>query len=72
MGETLLIRKQRAIANRVADLLKEHGWTQRDLAQRTGMKDSYISRVLNAEANLTLRTIAVLERTLGKALITIP
>ncbi len=67
-----LTKRQKAIAERIAELLAEKGWTQRDLAYRTKLKDSYITRVLQAEANLTLKSIDTLEHGLGKPLIVIP
>jgi transcriptional regulator with XRE-family HTH domain len=43
--------------------------TQRQLAEKTGMLPSAISRILHAQTNLTLKTIAVLEQALGSELI---
>jgi transcriptional regulator with XRE-family HTH domain len=43
--------------------------TQRQLAEKTGMLPSVISRILHSQTNLTLKTIGVLERGIGEKLI---
>ena len=50
-----LVRKQGDIVAQTVEYLKERGWTRRDLAQRSGMQESYLSRVLAGNANLTLK-----------------
>lgn len=67
-----LIDKQVDIAVQLAELIKETGFTQKEFAESIGWKPSYLSRVLAADANLTLKTIAKLEAALGKDLITTP
>ena len=71
MAIMTLPKRQKAIAERISVLLERRGWTQRDLAHRTGMKDSFISRVLHAEANLTLKTIVAFEKTFGEPIISV-
>lgn len=65
-------KKQKAIIDRLVMLLEEKGMTQRDLAIKASMKDSVISRILNGDANLTLKTIATIELALEDDLICIP
>lgn len=38
--------------------LKENDMTQKSLAQRIGMKESQLTRILKAESNITLETVA--------------
>lgn len=64
-----LVRRKKQIAERIAGLLEAKGWTQKELAERAGMKESYVSKVLHADANLTLGTIALFEATLEEQLI---
>lgn len=45
------------------------GWTQRQLAEALGKKESYVSRALAGGVNFTLRTIAQFEIALGVSLI---
>ncbi len=37
----------------ICDALDAKGWTQRDLAREAGMKESFVSRVVNADSNCT-------------------
>ena len=68
----LLVEKQSDIAVQIAAYLKERNWSHRDLAKHSGFKESYVSRVLSGETNLTLKTICRLEATIGKPIITTP
>ena len=43
---------------RITELLEEHGWNQDDLATAVGKSPSVVSRILAAESNITLKTIA--------------
>jgi transcriptional regulator with XRE-family HTH domain len=45
--------------------LRIRKWNQRQLAEATGLKESYISRVLHSNANCTLDTIGTLFFALG-------
>ena len=65
------LQLQRQIAKRVAELLEKREWKHCDLATEAGMKDSYITRVIQAEANLTLKTISALERAFGEPIINV-
>ena len=45
--------------------LRRKGWSQRTLARETGLKESYISRVLHSNANCTFETAGNLLFALG-------
>jgi len=49
----------------IADLLDERGWTQADLANRTGFTKKHIFQLLRGEAPITQETAAKLEKVLG-------
>lgn len=59
-----------AIANRVYDLLEEHGMSQRDLARALGKTETEVSRWLSGTHNLTIATIAKMAAVLGDDIIT--
>jgi transcriptional regulator with XRE-family HTH domain len=67
MKKTLEIQ----IAERIAQLLKEKGLRQQDLADRTEMTKSRISQIMHGTSNLTIGTIQRLERVLGGTIIRI-
>lgn len=47
-----------AIADRIAEVLRQKGMTQRDLAQKLGKRESEISKWLTGRHNFTTSTIA--------------
>lgn len=47
------------------DVLDREGVSRADLARRTGRTKSYVTRLLNAEHNLTLRTAAEMFHAVG-------
>lgn len=49
----------------IADVLEERGWTQADLANRTGFTKKHIFQLLRGEAPITQETGAKLEKVLG-------
>lgn len=49
----------------VLDLLEEHGWSQAELAKRTGYTTKHISLLINGKAPITDETAIKLERVLG-------
>jgi len=53
----------------LADLVIRHldgqGWTQKQLAQRTGMQESFISRIIHAESNCTFEVAGRIMHALG-------
>lgn len=63
------VNRQVGFAATVSEKLKDTGMTQRELAEKLGKKESYISRVLSGNANPTLKTIAELEVALGEDVI---
>ena len=67
----LFQQKHKALIKRLEEVLGKKEWTQRDLANATGLKDSAISRIMHGDANLTLKTITMLEQALGEQLINI-
>ena len=46
------------IANRIYDLLKEKGMSQKDLAQRLGKTETEVSRWLSGTQNFTMASLA--------------
>lgn len=61
-----------AIANRIADILKQKGLTQRDLAVMLGKRESEVSKWLTGRHNFTTNTIARIQLALGKDIISVP
>lgn len=57
---------------RINSLLKEKGYSQKDLAEKLDKKPSEISKWLNGEHNFTLRSLAKLEAELGAPLFYVP
>ncbi len=50
----------------VRDWLEIKGWTQKEFAQKLGMKPSQLNLILSGNTNLTLKTIRRFERALGE------
>ena len=59
------------IAEKLAEILKEKGMTQHELARRMGKRDSEVSKWLTGRHNFTTSTIASIETYLGEKLITV-
>ena len=59
--ERLLLRFFRAIHRR----MREEGITQTELAARMGVSQAYISKLLNYNQNLTIRSLAILAAVMG-------
>ncbi len=57
---------------RINSLLKDKGYTQKDLAEKLNKKPSEISKWLKGEHNFTLRSLAKLEAELGEPLFYVP
>jgi transcriptional regulator with XRE-family HTH domain len=66
------VRRYGQLVTRIADLMEERGWSQKDLAEKMGKSPSEISKWLSGEHNLTLRTLAKLEVELGEDIFSIP
>ena len=49
----------------INDLLEERGWTQADLATRTGFTAKHVNLLLKGKAPITEETALKLERVLG-------
>jgi transcriptional regulator with XRE-family HTH domain len=61
-------RKKRILARfgaRVRELRRGRGWTQAELAQKTGRQRTYIGDVERGERNITLLVIEDIARALG-------
>jgi transcriptional regulator with XRE-family HTH domain len=67
-----LIKKQMEIAAELFAILKEKGLTQRELARMVSKEESYISKILNGESNLTLKTISEIEVVLKMDILVTP
>jgi transcriptional regulator with XRE-family HTH domain len=59
------------IAERVKELLKERGLTQRAFAKMIGMQESYVSKILSGDANLSIATISAIEDALDEPIFAI-
>jgi len=57
----IYVRKNLDVAARVNELLKQKGWTQKDLAKSLGKTESEVSRWLSGFHNITLKSIAKME-----------
>jgi len=68
----IFVRMYGDIIVRVQELIKEKNITQKELAKRMGKKPSEISKWLNGNHNLTLRSLAKLQAELGEPIIFIP
>lgn len=63
------LRFSDSIAEKLGNLLKERGMSQRDLAKNTGKTEAEVSRWLGGTHNFTLRTLAKISTALGEDLI---
>ena len=59
------LRYSQSIAMLMLDKMEELGLTQRDVAERMGCSQQYISRVLKGSENLSIGTITKIEEALG-------
>lgn len=66
------VDKNLDISQQVYALIKDKGWTQKELAKSIGKSDAEISKWLNGTHNLTLRSIAKMEAALGADIIITP
>lgn len=66
------VRKNLEIAQQVAYLLEQRGWTQRELARAVGKSESEISKWLSGQHNLTLKSIVLLETALDADILVAP
>ncbi len=63
---------RKAIAKRLGEAMAMKGMNQTQFSKMSDIKLSYLNRVLQGEANLTLQTICKIELALGYPLIEIP
>jgi len=68
----IFIAKYADIVVRINELIREKGYSQKNLAENLGKKPSEISKWLNGEHNFTLRSLAKLEAELGEEIINVP
>jgi transcriptional regulator with XRE-family HTH domain len=68
----IFVRKYGDIVVRVNQLLREKGFTQKDLAGKLDKTPSEISKWLKGDHNFTLRSIAKLEAILGEPILVVP
>ena len=68
----IFVRLYADIIVRVNQLLKEKGYTQKQLAEKLDKTPSEIHKWLSGEHNFTLRSIAKLEAELGENLLEVP
>lgn len=68
----IFIKKNLAISEQINTILREKGWTQKQLAQQLGKNESEISKLLSGLHNLTLKSISKLEAQLGSDIIVTP
>ncbi len=68
----IFVKQYADIVVRVHQLLREKGWTQKDLAIKMEKTPSEISKWLNGDHNFTLRSLAKLQAELGQEIIYVP
>jgi transcriptional regulator with XRE-family HTH domain len=67
-----LFDRQKNLVFRITSVLKEKGWTRKNLAEGMGIHESSLSRMLTSDSNLTLKTIAQAEIVLKVDLLLTP
>jgi transcriptional regulator with XRE-family HTH domain len=66
------VQKNLKISHQIAVLLKEKGWSQKDLAKKIGKQESEVSKLLSGRHNITLHTLTKIETVLGEDIIITP
>ena len=69
--EDLYLEKSTKIAVSVLTILRERGITKQSLAESKGVSAQYISKIVKGSENLTLETIAKLEKALNVDLVSV-
>lgn len=59
------------ISNRIHDILKSQGLSQRELAKRMGKTEAEVSRWLTGEHGFTTRTISRISSALGEPIVNV-
>jgi ribosome-binding protein aMBF1 (putative translation factor) len=65
VAELKQLRERYRLARRFAEARRKRGWTQKKLAQRTGLNQSEISTFESGQANPTCKTLQTLAAALG-------
>lgn len=68
----IFVKQYADIVVRVHQLLREKGWTQKELAGKMDKTPSEISKWLNGDHNFTMRSLAKLQAELGAEIIYVP
>lgn len=68
----IYVRKYSQLLDRIEYLIQKKDLTQKELADALNKKPSEISKWMNTEQNLTLKTICKIEVALGEPLLIIP
>ncbi len=71
-AERRLYRKADDVAARIIALMQKRGMNQKQLAEKVGKSEAYVSRVLGGGVNLTLKTIAEFETALDVDILVLP
>lgn len=66
-----LVSKQNEIADSIYRKLKQRNITQKEFAQKMGMKESQLCKILAGNANLTLKTIVKIETALNEDIVSV-
>lgn len=67
-----IIRLKVEILREIVKNRKEHGMTQKELGESTGLAQAFIARIENFKSNPQLDTVLKLLRPLGKTLAVVP
>jgi ribosome-binding protein aMBF1 (putative translation factor) len=65
VAELKYLRARYGLARRFAEARRKRGWTQKKLAQKTGINQSEISMLESGQANSTYKTLQTLAIALG-------
>ena len=65
IAELRYFRERNRLARRFAEARRKRGWTQKKLAEKTGLNQSEISTLESGQANPTYRTLQTLAAALG-------
>src|SRR5437762_7990646 len=65
VAELKYFRERFRLARRFAEARRKRGWTQKKLAEKTGLNQSEISNLESGQANATYKTLQTLAAALG-------
>lgn len=66
------VSKNMDMVNRIAQLLEQKSWTQKEFAKHLGKTESEVSKWMSGLHNFTLKSIAKMEVVLDDELLTVP